>query len=202
MPDVGALNLPGASAESAARHRGAGDSAEGLRGLKALGVRDLNYRMSFLACGVSSAGRDSILFGLGEGPILSIYDPRVLYCGSGSKLKSRSVWIGIQGVVVVVVLLKLNTTGKFSYVKTCPGKNKLGSDDDQVESAEDLKRGMTNEEWETVYNMTKVITNNKCLVLNQFCGCGALFRNYNKWGVRGGGENSTRAPPSSVADPE
>jgi hypothetical protein len=36
------------------------------------------------------------------------------------------------------------------------GKNKLGSDDDQVETAEDLKRGMTNEEWETVYNMTKV----------------------------------------------
>jgi hypothetical protein len=56
VPDVGALNLPGASAESAARHRGAGDNAEGLRGLKALGVRDLNYRMSFLACGVSSAG--------------------------------------------------------------------------------------------------------------------------------------------------
>ena len=39
-----------------ARHRGAGDNAEGLRGLKALGVRDLNYRMSFLAYGVSSAG--------------------------------------------------------------------------------------------------------------------------------------------------
>jgi hypothetical protein len=34
------------------------------------------------------------------------------------------------------------------------GKNKLGSDDDQVETAEDLKRGMTNEEWETVYNMS------------------------------------------------
>ena len=58
VPDVGALNLPGASAESGARHRGAGDNAEGLRGLKALGVRDLNYRMSFLACGVSSAGWD------------------------------------------------------------------------------------------------------------------------------------------------
>jgi DNA replication licensing factor MCM6 len=42
--------------ESGARHRGAGDNAEGLRGLKALGVRDLNYRMSFLAYGVSSAG--------------------------------------------------------------------------------------------------------------------------------------------------
>ncbi len=56
VPDVGALNMPGASAESSARHRGAGDNAEGLRGLKALGVRDLNYRMSFLACGVSSAG--------------------------------------------------------------------------------------------------------------------------------------------------
>jgi hypothetical protein len=38
------------------------------------------------------------------------------------------------------------------------GKKKLGSDDDQVETAEDLKRGMTNEEWETVYSMTKVIT--------------------------------------------
>ncbi len=56
VPDVGALNLPGTSAESGARHRGAGDNAEGLHGLKALGVRDLNYRMSFLACGVSSAG--------------------------------------------------------------------------------------------------------------------------------------------------
>jgi hypothetical protein len=32
----------------------------------------------------------------------------------------------------------------------------LGSDEDQVESAEDLKRGMTSEEWETVYNMTRV----------------------------------------------
>jgi hypothetical protein len=41
---------------------------------------------------------------------------------------------------------------------TYAGKNKLGSDDDQVETAEDLKRGMTNEEWETVYNMTKVST--------------------------------------------
>ena len=37
----------------------------------------------------------------------------------------------------------------------CPGKNRLGSDENQVETAEDLKKSMTNEEWETVYKMSQ-----------------------------------------------
>jgi DNA replication licensing factor MCM6 len=90
VPDVGALNLPGAASESSARHRGEGDKAEGLSGLKALGVRDLNYRMAFLACGVSSEG-----------------------------------------------------------------KNRLGSEEQGAETAEDIKKSMSNEEWETVYMMSK-----------------------------------------------
>ena len=46
VPDVGSLNLPGARAESNARHKG--EESEGLRGLKSLGVRDLHHRMAFL----------------------------------------------------------------------------------------------------------------------------------------------------------
>merc|ERR1719278_1156000 len=88
VPDVGALNLPGAQAESGNRHKG--EQSEGMRGLKSLGVRDLHYRMAFLACGV--------------------------------------------------------TTG---------GKNKLGSDCEEAESAEDMKSKMTSEEWESVYKMSQ-----------------------------------------------
>ena len=35
-----------------------GEDSEGVRGLKALGVRDLHYRMCFLACSVVSANRE------------------------------------------------------------------------------------------------------------------------------------------------
>jgi DNA replication licensing factor MCM6 len=55
VPDVGVINLPGAQAESGARHKG--EDAEGVRGLKSLGVRDLHYRMAFLSCGVSTGGK-------------------------------------------------------------------------------------------------------------------------------------------------
>ncbi len=48
--------MPGAAAETGSR-RGRDDKGEGLKGLKALGVRDLNYRMAFLACGVSADGK-------------------------------------------------------------------------------------------------------------------------------------------------
>jgi len=89
VPDVSALNMPGARAETSGR-RGRDDKGEGLRGLKALGVRDLNYRMAFLACGV-----------------------------------------------------------------TADGKNRRGSDDEVGESVEDLKKQMTNQQWETIYNMSK-----------------------------------------------
>ncbi|XP_022910092.1 DNA replication licensing factor Mcm6 [Onthophagus taurus] len=51
VPDVGALSLPGAKTQMNSRHK-KGDDSEGIRGLKALGVRDLHYRMAFLACSV------------------------------------------------------------------------------------------------------------------------------------------------------
>lgn len=53
VPDVAVLQMPGAKADVGSRHN-QGESAitEGVRGLKALGVRDLNYRMAFLACSV------------------------------------------------------------------------------------------------------------------------------------------------------
>ncbi|KRZ96378.1 Zygotic DNA replication licensing factor mcm6-B [Trichinella sp. T8] len=52
VPDVSQLSLPGnkglvRAARGKARE---GYSVEGIRGLKALGVRDLNYRVAFLAC--------------------------------------------------------------------------------------------------------------------------------------------------------
>jgi len=55
VPDVGALNMPGARAESGSRHKG--EDSEGVKGLKSLGVRDLHYRMAFLACGVATNGK-------------------------------------------------------------------------------------------------------------------------------------------------
>ena len=36
------------------------------------------------------------------------------------------------------------------------GKNRRGSDDEVGESVEDLKKQMTNQQWETIYNMSKV----------------------------------------------
>lgn len=53
VPDVAVLSLPGAKAEVGSRHKGGDNLNDGVRGLKALGVRDLNYRMAFLACSVT-----------------------------------------------------------------------------------------------------------------------------------------------------
>ncbi|KAF2366696.1 MCM domain [Trinorchestia longiramus] len=53
VPDVASINLPGARAESSARHAGGKEDSEGVTGLKALGVRDLHYRMAFLACSIT-----------------------------------------------------------------------------------------------------------------------------------------------------
>lgn len=44
---------PGVRAETSTRLGGQGFEAEGLRGLKALGVRELSYRLAFLACNVA-----------------------------------------------------------------------------------------------------------------------------------------------------
>ncbi|KAK4882004.1 hypothetical protein RN001_005323 [Aquatica leii] len=53
VPDVGSISLPGARAQLDSHHK-KGDEAEGIRGLKALGVRDLHYRMAFVACSVQA----------------------------------------------------------------------------------------------------------------------------------------------------
>ncbi|WAR04641.1 MC6ZB-like protein [Mya arenaria] len=55
VPDVSCISIPGARAETGAKvSANQGYENEGVRGLKALGVRDLNYRMAFLACTVTS----------------------------------------------------------------------------------------------------------------------------------------------------
>ncbi|CAB4000087.1 zygotic DNA replication licensing factor mcm6-B-like, partial [Paramuricea clavata] len=54
VPDVSKLQMPGARAETSERQTGEGYNTDGIRGLKALGVRDLSYRLAFLACSVES----------------------------------------------------------------------------------------------------------------------------------------------------
>ncbi|KAJ1527696.1 hypothetical protein ONE63_007655 [Megalurothrips usitatus] len=54
VPDVGVLANPGTRAEMSSRHKGGESQPEGVRGLKSLGVRELNYRMAFLACSVAA----------------------------------------------------------------------------------------------------------------------------------------------------
>uniref|UniRef100_A0A8C2ZS48 DNA replication licensing factor MCM6 n=1 Tax=Cyclopterus lumpus TaxID=8103 RepID=A0A8C2ZS48_CYCLU len=55
VPDVSQLSTPGVRAETSTRIAGGpqGFDADGLRGLKALGVRELSYRLAFLACNVA-----------------------------------------------------------------------------------------------------------------------------------------------------
>ncbi|XP_070775188.1 DNA replication licensing factor MCM6 [Enoplosus armatus] len=55
VPDVSQLSTPGVRTETSTRVAGGrqGFESEGLRGLKALGVRELSYRLAFLACNVA-----------------------------------------------------------------------------------------------------------------------------------------------------
>ncbi|XP_042581511.1 DNA replication licensing factor MCM6 [Cyprinus carpio] len=54
VPDVSQLSTPGVRAETSSRTPGVqGYENEGLRGLKALGVRELSYKLAFLACHVA-----------------------------------------------------------------------------------------------------------------------------------------------------
>lgn len=63
VPDVAAFRTPGTSVESqrdtSTRTR-EGIANEGVTGLKSLGVRDLTYRMSFLACMVQPANTNKV----------------------------------------------------------------------------------------------------------------------------------------------
>lgn len=53
VPDVSQLGLPGVRRVAVRDDRGADAGGSGVSGLKALGVRDLTYRLAFLACMVS-----------------------------------------------------------------------------------------------------------------------------------------------------
>ncbi|KAI9518640.1 Zygotic DNA replication licensing factor mcm6-B [Dissostichus eleginoides] len=55
VPDVSQLTTPGVRAETSTRVPGGpqGFEVDGLKGLKALGVRELSYRLAFLACNVA-----------------------------------------------------------------------------------------------------------------------------------------------------
>ncbi|KAL8183249.1 UNVERIFIED_CONTAM: MCM DNA helicase complex subunit mcm6 [Gekko kuhli] len=54
VPDVAQLSTPGVRAETGSRVSGKeGYETEGIRGLRALGVRDLSYKLVFLACYVA-----------------------------------------------------------------------------------------------------------------------------------------------------
>ncbi|KAK5859670.1 hypothetical protein PBY51_021207 [Eleginops maclovinus] len=55
VPDVSQLSTPGVRAETSTRVPGGppGFDVDGLKGLKALGVRELSYRLAFLACNVA-----------------------------------------------------------------------------------------------------------------------------------------------------
>jgi len=57
VPDVGSMTTPGARAETSSKvGKGAdGYNNEGVRGLKTLGVRDLTYKLAFLACTVTQS---------------------------------------------------------------------------------------------------------------------------------------------------
>lgn len=58
VPDVSQLGLPGVTTEMMRENRGRGESgvaSQGVSGLKALGVRDLQYKTAFLACMVRNA---------------------------------------------------------------------------------------------------------------------------------------------------
>jgi hypothetical protein len=71
VPDVSQLGLPGVNKEMMRENNtGRGDggvASQGVTGLKALGVRDLQYKTAFLACHVRSADskvRPLLFFGI------------------------------------------------------------------------------------------------------------------------------------------
>jgi len=47
------MSTPSARAESASGQKRGDANNEGVKGLKCLGIRDLNYKLAFLACSLS-----------------------------------------------------------------------------------------------------------------------------------------------------
>ncbi|KAK4125440.1 MCM-domain-containing protein [Parathielavia appendiculata] len=70
VPDVSQLGLPGLKRVAVRDDRSADAGGSGVSGLKSLGVRDLTYRLAFLACMVSSDV--SSIGGSGEAQIVDV----------------------------------------------------------------------------------------------------------------------------------
>jgi len=153
VPDIGVLAAPGARAETNARHKAGETSSEGVRGLKALGVRDLNYRMAFLACSVQpTSTRVSNLN----------YEPISLYRLEFELGKIRVISFGPTGgysfemgrelrrdLFFDSVTYRMNVEVNFAL--QFGGFDQLGEE----MSAETMKKHMTNEEWNKIYEMSR-----------------------------------------------
>ncbi len=86
VPDVSQLRTEVARAETSTRVRaGEGYDSEGVKGLKALGVRDLTYRLAFLACAVQQTQP-------GVGPLLLVVHCSCVYIYISLVWWSRSIW--------------------------------------------------------------------------------------------------------------
>jgi DNA replication licensing factor MCM6 len=58
VPDLRQLSTPGERAQATAETGARAAASEGVTGLRALGVRELNYHLTFLACAVHLSGRE------------------------------------------------------------------------------------------------------------------------------------------------
>lgn len=75
VPDVNSLATPGVRQERGPSNRG-DNAASGVVGLKALGVRDLSYRMAFLGCGVENTVQTEMTGGIDPNSELTEEDVR------------------------------------------------------------------------------------------------------------------------------
>ncbi|KAL2145659.1 hypothetical protein VTI28DRAFT_6534 [Corynascus sepedonium] len=94
VPDVSQLGLPGLRRVAVRDDRGADAGGSGVTGLKALGVRDLTYRLAFLACMVSSDV--SSLGASGEAQIVDVVGSMT----AGSNLETAETVKEVQDAVL------------------------------------------------------------------------------------------------------
>ncbi|KAL2190514.1 MCM-domain-containing protein [Thermothelomyces heterothallicus CBS 203.75] len=94
VPDVSQLGLPGLRRVAVRDDRSADAGGSGVSGLKALGVRDLTYRLAFLACMVSSDV--SALGASGEAQIVDVVGAMT----AGSNLETAETVKEVQDAVL------------------------------------------------------------------------------------------------------
>ncbi|KAL2121601.1 hypothetical protein VTJ04DRAFT_5628 [Mycothermus thermophilus] len=97
VPDVSQLGLPGLKRVAVRDDRGAANEAggSGVSGLKALGVRDLTYRLAFLACMVSSDTSS-----LGASSDAEVVDVVGALAGAANKLETAETVRELQDAVL------------------------------------------------------------------------------------------------------